>query len=166
MRKMIAACGIGLATLLVAACGTTRTVTVTKTVPGPTVTVTVPGPTVTKTVAGPTVTKTAQPAVLMTKTFSGSGQWNSPEFTLKCSSPAVKVTYRFSGNTNGFGGDNFMADLQSPSGDDQQIANTIATSGGKTTTVYPDTSFGGSKRYYLSVQADGSWKFTLSETCG
>ncbi|HEY7274539.1 MAG TPA: hypothetical protein VH594_01170 [Trebonia sp.] len=25
----------------------------------------------------------------MTKTFSGSGQWNSPEFTLNCDTPAV-----------------------------------------------------------------------------
>ncbi len=160
MGKMIAASGIGLMALSAAACGTTHTVDVTKTVPGPAVTVTVPGPTVTV-----TITKTAQPPVLMTKTFSGSGQWNSPEFTLSCQTPAVKVTYSYSGNDLGGSASNFMADIQTPgTGDDQQIANTIASSGGTTTTVYPDTSVAGS-RYYLSVQADGSWSFTLSETC-
>ena len=184
MKNWIPACGIGLVVLSAAACGstTTHTTDVTKTVAGPEVTKTVAGPEVTKTVAGPEVTKTvagpavtvtkpgptvtvtAQPPVLMSKTFSGSGQWNSPEFTLACTTPAVTVTYSFSDNTLGNGADNFIADLQSPGGDDQSIANEIAMSGGATTTLYPNTSAGGNQ-YYLSVQADGPWQFNLSETC-
>lgn len=159
-RKTAALAAAGAAALAgLAACGTTRTVHDTA-APAPAVTVTVPGPTVTA-----TVTHTAQPAVLASKTFSGSGQWNSPEFTLSCGTPVVAVSYSYSGNTTGYGGSNFIADLKSPGGDDQMIANTIAVSGGATTTLYPDTSMGG-HQYYLSVQADGSWRFRLTETCG
>ena len=89
--------------------------------------------------------------------FSGSGTWNSPPFKV---GPTVIVKYRYSDNTSGFGGDNFVADVES-SGDVQSIANDIAVSGGKTTTLYPDTSFGGSNMYHLSVTATGPWYFKI-----
>jgi hypothetical protein len=168
------------AAALIAGCGS-ATKTVTKTVPGPTVTVpgptvtkTVPGPTVTKTVPGPSVTQTApaSPApashapapapAATTHTFSGHGDFNSPTFKVGSS---VSITYSYTGNTSGFGGDNFIADLQSSS-DIQSIANTIATQGGSTTTIYPDTSFGGSDMYYLSVTATGDWTFRITTTPG
>jgi hypothetical protein len=101
--------------------------------------------------------KHARQVARATKTFSGSGNWNSPTFAV---GSTVTVTFSYSGNTSGFGGDNFIADLQS-SGDDQAIANDIAVSGGKTTTIYPDTSFGGTDMYYLSVMATGSWTFKI-----
>lgn len=203
MRKTIATCGVGVAALSAAACGTTRTVDLAESVPHPAVVVSVPGPTVTVTttttaqsivdvtesVPGPTVsvtvsvpgptetvtttktetvttTKTAQPSVLMTRTFNGSGDWNSPEFALGCASPAVQVRYSYSGNAIGGKADNFIADVESPSGDVQIVVNTIASSGGTTTTVYPDVQLNGSDRYYLGVQASGDWSFTLRETCG
>ena len=179
---------IALGALGLAACGPTEAVqagktvqgaTVTKAVPGPTVTVTKPGPTVTKAVPGPTVTVTepgptvhatvtvtAQPPVLLSETFNGSGQWNSSEFTLSCDTPAVLVRYQFTGNTDTLGtADNFIANLRSPAGDDESIANAIAGSGGSSTTVYPDARLTGSRQYYLSVIATGSWSFAISETC-
>jgi hypothetical protein len=96
----------------------------------------------------------SEPVVLR---FSGSGTWNSPPFKV---GSKVIVKYRYSDNTSGFGGDNFVADVESP-GDVQSIANEIAVSGGKTTTLYPDTSFGGSNMYHLSVTATGPWYFKI-----
>jgi hypothetical protein len=94
--------------------------------------------------------------------YSGSGQWNSPPFKLVGDNPEVKVTYSYSGNGDSFGADNFIADMVS-SGDDVSIANDIAYSGGKTTRLYPDVSFGGSRRYHLEIQASGNWTFTVKE---
>jgi hypothetical protein len=76
------------------------------------------------------------------------------------SSPQLKVVYSYTGNSSGFGADNFTADLVSSS-DDLSIANDIASSGGKTTMLYPDLSFGGSRRYHLEVQATGPWHFRV-----
>lgn len=92
--------------------------------------------------------------------YSGTGNWNSGEFTSR-DSPA-RVTYSYSGNTMGYGGDNFIASLTS-STDDLSITNEIAVSGGKTTTLYPDLSYGGSPRYHLEVMATGSWSFTVKQ---
>ena len=89
--------------------------------------------------------------------FHGSGTWNSPPFKV---GSTVIVKYRYSDNTSGYGGDNFIADVEN-SGDDQNIANDIAVSGNKTTTLYPDTSFGGSSMYHLSVTATGPWYFKI-----
>jgi hypothetical protein len=94
--------------------------------------------------------------------FSGSGEWNSPEFKV---GSKVTVTYSYARNTDGDGGDNFAADIEN-SGDDQQIADDIAVSGGKTTTLYPDLSFGAQDMYHLSVQATGSWTFTMTTSAG
>lgn len=139
MWKMILGCVAALAALSTAACGTTRTLDLAKTMPGADVIVTGPGPIVTKTAPGPTttVTTTVQPPVLTRRIFSGSGQWNSPEFTLACGTPAVEVTYSFSGNSSLGSGDNFIAELESPDGDSRSMVNTIAASGGTATTVYP-----------------------------
>ncbi len=94
--------------------------------------------------------------------YSGSGNWNSGEFTLRDS--PVQVTFSYSGNTMGYGdsGDNFIASLAS-STDNLSIANEIAVSGGKTTTLYPDLSYGGSPKYHLEVMATGSWSFTIKQ---
>ena len=89
--------------------------------------------------------------------FHGSGTWNSPSFKV---GSTVIVKYRYSDNTSGYGGDNFIADVEN-SGDDQNIANDVAVSGNKTTTLYPDTSFGGSSNYHLSVTATGPWYFKV-----
>jgi hypothetical protein len=133
-----------------------------KDVPGPAVTVTAPAPAVTRT-AHVTVTQTAtvQPAPLVSEKFSGSGDWNSPEFTLNGN--AVVVTYSYSGNimSGEIQGDNFIADIESSS-DDQSIANTIGSSGSATTNIYPDTT--SPAPYHLSVQATGSWSFTITES--
>ena len=128
------ALGLGLA-----ACGgsSAPTVTVTHTVPATHAAVPAPKPVVLR--------------------FHGSGNWNSPSFKV---GSTVIVKYRYSDNTSGYGGDNFIADVQNSS-DDQNIANDIAVSGNKTTTLYPDTSFGGSSRYHLSVTATGPWYFKI-----
>jgi len=93
--------------------------------------------------------------------FHGTGDWNSPLFTLD--GHPLTVIYSYSGNIlpGESEGDNFQADVES-SGDIQQIANDIATSGGAATTLYPDTALGGAS-YHLSVTATGSWSFTLKE---
>ena len=77
----------------------------------------------------------------------------------------LKLTYSYGGNSSGFGGDNFAADLVSPT-DDISLANDIAVSGARTTRLYPDMSFGGSHAYHLEVQfADSSafWSVTITE---
>ena len=94
--------------------------------------------------------------------YSGSGQWNGPTFKVLGDNPVLKVTYRYWNNTSGFGGDNFIADLVSRD-DDLNIANDIAISGGKTTRLYPDLSFGGSSHYHLEIQATDSWTVTIRQ---
>lgn len=96
------------------------------------------------------------------KTFKGSGDYGSPQFDVSACQNGITVKYSYVNNTTGSGGDNSIAALESSS-DDQTITNDIAVSGGKATTVYPDTS-GGSTEYHLSVQADSnaSWQFDLS----
>lgn len=114
--------------------------------------------------AAPVATQSAVP--VMGRKFAGTGNWNSAPFTL--SGAPLTVTYSFSGNImpGELQGDNFIADVVSPGaiqlGDDQQIVNTIATSGGATTTLYPDITRSGTS-YHLSVTATGSWSFTITE---
>jgi len=74
----------------------------------------------------------------------------------------LTVRYSYSGNilAGETTGDNFTADLKSGS-DDQQIANEIGVSGGKTTTLYPDTS--GGNLYHLEVTATGPWSVTITQ---
>lgn len=123
------------------------------TVTAPSVVVTAPGPTV-------TATATAQPPVLLAKTYNGSGTWNSPRFTLDCDSPVVTVTFSYDHNDDS----NFIADIDAPGGaGGGSIANDIASSGGTSTTVYPQSFRGNS--YYLSVTATGNWSFKLQATC-
>ena len=99
-----------------------------------------------------------QPAVKpLSRTFSGSGNWNSPPFVLRAD--AVKVTFHFSGNYLGSTPSNFIASLTA-SDDSLSVANEIAGKGGKTTTVYP-TSPG--SRYHLEVMTDGHWTVTVQE---
>jgi hypothetical protein len=74
----------------------------------------------------------------------------------------LKVTYHYWNNSDGFGATNFIADLVSRD-DDLNIANDITISGGKTTRLYPDLSFGGSHVYHVEIQADGNWTITIRQ---
>jgi hypothetical protein len=166
-NRVLAGAGAVVALVIGIAVGASAsgTTTVTKPVPGPTITAT-------QTVAGPTPTVTQTTHVKVTQTvnvpppaltvasYHGTGSWNSPQFNV---SDGAVLTVRFSywNNTSGYGGDNFIADIVS-SGDNLSLANDIAVSGGKTTTVYPDTSLGGSNLYHLEVQATGPWSVTIS----
>lgn len=94
--------------------------------------------------------------------YSGTGQWNGPVFKVLGNNPILRVTYRFWGNTDGYGGTNFIADLVSNS-NDLQIANAIAVSGSKTTRQYPDVSYGGSHHYHLEVDTTGHWTFVIRQ---
>lgn len=156
--------GIGavLALGLGIAIGASTSTTTIKTVAGPTVTqtATVAGPT-------PTVTQTAHvkvtqtvnvpPPALTVATYHGQGSWNSPQFSL--SGAPVTVKFSYWNNSSGFGGDNFIADITDGNVDDLSFANEIATSGGKTTTLYPS----GSGLYHLEVQATGPWSVTITQ---
>ena len=125
--------------------------------PAPTVTTTViqhaPAPTATQT-THVTVTQTATvaPPPVTVARYSGTSDWNSPQFTL--SGQPLTVTYSYSGNQDS----NFIADVEN-SGDDQSIANTIGSDGGATTTLYP----AGSGAYHLTVEATGSWSVTITQ---
>jgi hypothetical protein len=105
-------------------------------------------------------------AVLTTKTFTGTGIWDSPEFTMACASPSVTAKVAFSGNTSGGVTEYFTATLQGLTGDFQQIADDNAASGQFTTTVQPAIQdFSGNKVYYLTVDAQGPWTVTLTQHC-
>ena len=125
--------------------------------PSPAVTVfrTAPPVTITQ-----TVTPSATPGQVLLK-HNGTGIWVSPPFLVSSSAPQLTVTYTFSGNLIGGQPDNFAADISSAD-DTQRFANTIAASGGGTTTVYPDTT-SGDATYHLDVMASGSWTVTITE---
>ena len=154
--KAITAAAAAIGVIALAGCGaTTKTVTV----PGPTVTATatLPAPTVTRTATvHVTQTATVAPPALTVARYSGTSNWNSPQFTVTGDSPVLTVTYSYSGNNDS----NFVADLTSGS-DDQQIANDIGTSASRTTTLYPDTS--GGNTYHLTITATGSWSVKITE---
>jgi hypothetical protein len=75
------------------------------------------------------------------------------------------VTARYSYDCSAFGGSgNFIADLVSRSQgsgnyDDQSIANELGSSGGQTTTVYPQDQ---GATYHLEVNSECSWSITLT----
>lgn len=142
------------AVLLLAGCGSTKTVI--QHDPGPTVTV---NETETETV---TATPQATPGQVILK-HSGTGSWNSPPFEVGGGSPQLEVTYSYHGNgASCCGADNFSADIKSAD-DDQTVANDFESwSGSKTNEVYPDTS-SGDTTYHLEVTASGSWSFTITE---
>jgi hypothetical protein len=120
--------------------------------PQPTVTVyssPAPAPTV-------TVTQTVNAPSVSVAKYSGTGDWDSSEFTLDGN--MLTVTYSYSGNSDGFGGSNFVGDIES-STDDQNFVNTIGTSGSATTHAYPT----GTGAYHLSIEATGSWTVTIAQ---
>lgn len=123
--------------------------------------VTVPPETVTAAPVTVTATPQARPGQVLLR-HSGSGNWNSAPFQVSGDSPQLTVTYSYSGNGSDGSPDNFTADIENGS-DDQLVANDIAWSGGKTTSIYPDTTTGGGTSYHLAVQATGSWTFTVTE---
>jgi hypothetical protein len=126
--------------------------------PSPASTASVTPPATRATTAAPHPKSTPSSVTLLH--VSGSGNYNSAPFTVGGDDPQLVVTYTFSGNADESGPDNFIADVIS-SGDDQNIVNTIAASGGTTTRVYPEPD--GDTSYHLSVQASGSWSFTITE---
>ena len=115
-----------------------------------------------KAAAAPAAAKPAAPQDAV-HTFSGSGTWNSPAFNIPDDVSSVKVVYSYWNNISAgeTTGDNFIADIESSS-DSQPIANTIATSGGATTTLYPNPS--GDNSYHLAVTATGPFTFKITVT--
>jgi hypothetical protein len=109
---------------------------------------------------GQPVTQSAAPAPVPSPTatvlrYSGTSNWNSPPFTITGNS--MTVTYTYSGNQDS----NFIADMvANDQGDHLSIANTIGTSGGTTTTLYPTESAG--SQYHLEITATGSWTIKIT----
>ncbi len=104
----------------------------------------------------------APPAVHVLVDTSGTGNYNSPPFTVTGSNPVLVVTYSYSGNTLGGQADNAMIDVESSS-DDQSVINAIAASGSGTTRVYPEID-GGSDIYHVAIQVDGPWAIKITQT--
>jgi hypothetical protein len=69
------------------------------------------------------------------------------------------VTFHYTGNYLGETPSNFIASLEA-SDDSLSIANDIGGTGGKTTTLYPNSP---GSRYHLEVMADGHWTVTVQE---
>ena len=88
--------------------------------------------------------------------FHGSGTWNSPPFKV---GSMVIVKYRYSDNTSGYGGDNFML----------MSRTMVITRTSPMTSLFPVTRpprvpghiSGGSSKYHLSVTATGPWYFKI-----
>lgn len=133
---LLFAAGIGLGTSISsspttpAAAGTTRTVDV----------------------PGPTITVTAQPAAPAPSTalgrWSGNGTSSKVSFAAPASGDYV-VSWRFSGNTTGYGGDNFIMNDTDSNADSFSLPNVIQESGSGSTEVT-----GASGTEVLNVQAD------------
>ena len=132
----------------------TKTVQVVKDVPGPVkyVKVTVPGPV--KTVYQPLSAAPGQNLLSTSGNGNGGTTWDSAPFNVSAS-PVLKVTYSYSDNADS----NFALTITDGS-DDQLLANTIGTSGGTTTMVYPADASG---TYHAEVQAAGYWTLTITE---
>jgi hypothetical protein len=126
----------------------------TKDVPGPVkyVKVTVPGPV--KTVYQPLSAAPGQNLLSTSGNGNGGTTWDSAPFNVSAS-PVLKVTYSYSDNADS----NFALTITDGS-DDQLLANTIGTSGGTTTMVYPTDASG---TYHAEVQASGYWTLTITE---
>ena len=119
-----------------------------------TVGVNVPGPTVTSTTTV-TASPPAPPPPATLFSQSGSRNWNSPPFQV--TGAVLTVVFSYSGNQDS----NFIAGLVSDQGDDLSIANEIGSTGGKTTTLYPNGA-GGS--YHLEITAQGDWTFKITQS--
>jgi hypothetical protein len=91
----------------------------------------------------------------------GGTTWDSQPFAV--SGTTLKVTYSYSGNVDSILGrpDNFALTVADSGYDSHLIANTVASSGGDTTTVYLDGSGTGS--YHVEVQASGSWHVKVEQ---
>jgi hypothetical protein len=95
---------------------------------------------------------TQAPASKVLLDHTGSATWTSAPFTVAAGT-TLKVTYSFWGNDNSnfaitFDGDVFGVP-----------ANTIATSGGTTSYVYPDTD----GTAHIEVMATGGWHVTITQ---
>jgi hypothetical protein len=131
--------------------------TTVKTVAGPSRTVTktvkVPGPTVTKTVTA----KPAPPAAGATVLdYTGHGNAVTPAFQVPASGDYV-LSWTFSGNTTGYGGDNFAADPTDSNVLALGTPNDIATTGSGSTEITQDPGPTDS----FNVQADDGATWTL-----
>jgi hypothetical protein len=154
MRKAAGVLIMGIIGLAISACGSSTTSTV---VQHETDTATVTAiPTVTHTATvHATVTQTVAPPALTVARYSGSANWNSPQFTV--SGDPLTVTFSYSNNQDS----NFIVDIKS-SNDDQSVANEIGTSATKTTTIYPDTS-SGDTAYHVEITAQGNWTIVIKQ---
>jgi len=144
---------ITLTALAMAGCASTKTVTV----PGPTITrtVQVPGPAV-------TVTVTEQPPPPAPGTtigkWSGTGNENTPSFSAPDSGDYI-VTWKYSGNSDSYGGVNFIISATDSSALADALPNDIASSG-KGSTEITGANPGAAESF--NVQAAGSWTITVT----
>ena len=104
-----------------------------------------------------TTTAPVPPPAPVVHSYSGYSDWNSPEFDIPSGS-TVSVQYSYWNNNDG----NFIAELDA-NGDMNSIANTIGTSGGTTTSVYPNVLDSGGS-YHLEITATGSWSVKITVT--
>ena len=170
----VVATGMATATLaagLTACAGSASSATPTR-APEPTVTVTktataepVPAkthPAPAKTTPVPTSASTGPKMV--TKVFSGKGDWTSAPIHFGCAGGTglpLTATDRFSGNETMGSADNFEAEVDDSQGAQVgMIENTIAVSGTKTTSLYPGES--NVPPFHLSITATGDWTISLS----
>jgi hypothetical protein len=93
---------------------------------------------------------------------SGTGNWQSPLFTVGTGTPILKVVYRFSGNTAAGMPAVFSAEIDSAA-DTHLFVSEIADAGGPATTTVTPSVQAGDRAYYLLVSAAGPWSFTVTE---
>jgi len=97
----------------------------------------------------------AKPASTVLLDRSGNADETSAPFHVTAGS-TLKITYSFWGNEDS----NFIADLEgSDYSNMMSIANTIGTSGGKTTYAYPDSD----GQVHLSLTATGHWHVKVEQ---
>jgi hypothetical protein len=137
-----------------------KTVTKDVNVPGPvttkTVTVKVPGPVQTRTMYTPVTS--AAPAGATVMRFSGSGNQVTPSFPVPDSGDYV-VKWNFSGNSTGYGGDDFIIEAVSPSASTFGLPGEASVSGSGSTEITGDSGTGA-----FNVQADEAASWTVTVT--
>lgn len=112
---------------------------------------------------------TAPPAVQhVTKTITGHGSETTGPLHFGCviDGNPIKVVYSYSGNSEGYGGDNFTAELDDVSGMPvgDGIVNDIAESGSHETNLYPDEDFS-TPPFHLAVEGDQEAHWSFKFTC-
>ena len=113
--------------------------------------------------AGPGQPAPAAPASQVLLSTSSAGNWTSAPFQVTGSSPELKVTYSFSGNSlpGESSGDNFV--LYVDSGSDMNLPPARPRSrAARPPTCTADTSTGDTG-YPVQIEADGPWTVTITQ---